>query len=550
MHLGSIAVTGRLVDLAADLRVTVMIMPSKKKSSPWQPAYKQKLGLWMTNCDIKTSVVIEAVYSFCKYFRRQVDMVNRKRIAHVANQTYGSDFRADVMTKHMESQHHEKWSEYQALSPSEQLKFFNGIVSHNNMLHRYIEIDDDELTFKISNVVVDTIIGKLLFRPEDEMAALKHDDGEAFDSNIAKRVARLFKLKRNTLQLFKPDGKVDDGSYVVMIKNVKRFQLIIKHVSCGVSFRQIAAAIGHTRDVMGIEKLSGMSDHLVGQCVRVVVSVALTKIGVLLSNDDVWAFSIAFDGSTHCSTAFFDVRIRISVKGILYNFHLIAMPHFGCHTVDLQVKMLVTLFGALCVSWANKLINVATDGERTNMGHITNIQKQLVDLATHDVTQVNCVNHQADLVIQATVELIDGGNFVTKVYEAMVYLRKQNTLITEMGVASPKKTNRWAALNSVLQFDIKYERQIIAFLDERCEQRSVAVPPILSEAWWVHVFTVVPGLELIHKMFCELQARLLLICQQRTYVNKLAVTSCTTSIWMPSSETSMRRTTSSNSIGS
>jgi hypothetical protein len=65
------------------------------------------------------------------------------------------------------------------------------------------------------------------------------------------------------------------------------------------------------------------------------VDVALTKIDVLLSSDDVWAFSIAFDGSTHRSTAFFDVRIRIFVKGILYNFHLIAMPHFGRHIADL-----------------------------------------------------------------------------------------------------------------------------------------------------------------------------------------------------------------------
>jgi len=289
------------------------------------------------------------------------------------------------------------------------------------------------------------------------------------------------------------------------------------------SFRQIATAIGHTRDVMSIEKLSGVSDHLVGQYVRVLVSVALTKIGVLLSSDDVWAFSIAFDGSTHCGTAFFDVRIRISVKGILYNFHMIVMPHFGRHTADLQVKMLVMLLGALCVSWADKLIGVASDGERMNMGHITGIQKQLVDLATHDVTQVNCVNHQVDLVVQATVELINGGNFVAKVYEVTVYLRKQNTLITEMGVASPKKTNRWAALNNVFQFNIKYERQIIVFLDERREQRGVAVPPVLSETWWVQVFTVAPGLELVHKMFCELQARLLLICQQRAYVNKLAV---------------------------
>jgi hypothetical protein len=67
----------------------------------------------------------------------------------------------------------------------------------------------------------------------------------------------------------------------------------------------------------------------------VLVGVALTKIGVLLSSDDVWAFSIAFDGSTHRGTAFFDVWICISVKGILYNFHLIAMPHFGRHRADL-----------------------------------------------------------------------------------------------------------------------------------------------------------------------------------------------------------------------
>ncbi len=45
-------------------------------------------------------------------------------------------------------------------------------MSRNNTLHRYIEIDGDELTLKISNVVVDTIIGELLFRLEDEMAAL------------------------------------------------------------------------------------------------------------------------------------------------------------------------------------------------------------------------------------------------------------------------------------------------------------------------------------------------------------------------------------------
>ncbi len=75
-------------------------------------------------------------------------------------------------------------------------------MSHNNTLHRYIDIDEDELTLKISNFVVDTIIGELLFRPEDEMATLEHDDGEALDPNIVEHAVRLIKLKRNALLLF------------------------------------------------------------------------------------------------------------------------------------------------------------------------------------------------------------------------------------------------------------------------------------------------------------------------------------------------------------
>jgi len=89
------------------------------------------------------------------------------------------------------------------------------------MLHRYIEIDDDELMLKISNAVIDTIIGELLFWSKDEMATFEHNDGEALDLNIAECAIRLIKLKRNALLLFKPNGEADDGSYVVVIKNVK-----------------------------------------------------------------------------------------------------------------------------------------------------------------------------------------------------------------------------------------------------------------------------------------------------------------------------------------
>ena len=133
MHLVSIVITGSLADLVADLRITIVIMP-KKRLSPWQSAYKQKPRLHVTNRDVKTSTVIKADCPFCKYFGRQVDMANHNRAARVANHTYMPDFHADVMTKHMKSQHQEKWSKYQTLSPSKQLKLFDGIVLRNNTL--------------------------------------------------------------------------------------------------------------------------------------------------------------------------------------------------------------------------------------------------------------------------------------------------------------------------------------------------------------------------------------------------------------------------------
>ncbi|CAK9866624.1 unnamed protein product [Sphagnum jensenii] len=72
------------------------------------------------------------------------------------------------------------------------------------------------------------------------MAALEHNDGEALDPNITERDTRLIKLKRNALLLFKPDDEAEDESYVVVIKNVKRFQLII-------SMRRATCCFGKSR---------------------------------------------------------------------------------------------------------------------------------------------------------------------------------------------------------------------------------------------------------------------------------------------------------------
>jgi hypothetical protein len=50
-----------------------------------------------------------------------------------------------------------------------------------------------------------------------------------------------------------------------------RFELAMDHVSIGMSFRQVAAAIQHAKDHTKTATLSGMNDLIVGQYIRVLV---------------------------------------------------------------------------------------------------------------------------------------------------------------------------------------------------------------------------------------------------------------------------------------
>jgi len=71
--------------------------------------------------------------------------------------------------------------------------------------------------------------------------------------------------------------------------------------------------IGHHKDTFGNAQLGGLKDHEVGKMVRVNVGSNLQVLSDVLNDDEVWAFSLADDGSTHHDTSFFDVRIRTYV---------------------------------------------------------------------------------------------------------------------------------------------------------------------------------------------------------------------------------------------
>jgi hypothetical protein len=252
-----------------------------------------------------------------------------------------------------------------------------------------------------------------------------------------------------------------------LLGHVIRFTLAVDYVSIGISFRQTAAAIEHAKIRTKTAKLSGINDHMVGHFIRVLVAISLLKLADIVALDDVWAFSLAFDGSTRRGSSFFDVRVRFCRRGVLYNLHLLALPKFEHHTSNNITNLHIQLFDALFPSWRDRVISISSDGENTMTGRIQGVVTRLVSQATNKVVHVWYIPHRMDIEVHGGSEELDGGSWVKSIYTLSVYLRAQLHLITEMGVQCPKNTNHWVHLGFVIDFLIKYEIRIVRYIAEK-----------------------------------------------------------------------------------
>ena len=235
----------------------------------------------------------------------------------------------------------------------------------------------------------------------------------------------------------------------------------------------------------------------------------------MMDHQSVWAFSLAFDCSTHFEQSFFDLRLRLCFQGVLCNLHLLCVPLYERHTAENLFNVLRTFLDALYPRWPDKLINVATDGENTMTGRHAGVVTRMARCASFDVLRVCCVPHQMDIVAKAAAEGLCKGAYMKDVYSFSVYLRAQYNLITEMGVKCPKKTTRWVHLGRVLNFCKDYCRQIIRYVEEKHPEK------LPSDEWWVITFAVAPAIDKVNVAFAELQARALLLEQQVHIVDGL-----------------------------
>jgi hypothetical protein len=144
---------------------------------------------------------------------------------------------------------------------------------------------------------------------------------------------------------------------------------------------------------MKMSELSGINDLIFGQYVRVLVANNLQMIADMLGDDIVGAFSLAGDVSTHHGQSFFDLRMRICLKGRLLNLHLMAIPMFDRHSALNIFKVFVKFLDALYSKWRSKLIGMSSDGENTMTGRHGGLVTRTVACAENPVLRIWCPPH-------------------------------------------------------------------------------------------------------------------------------------------------------------
>ena len=79
------------------------------------------------------------------------------------------------------------------------------------------------------------------------------------------------------------------------------------------------------------------------------------------------------------------------------------------------------------------------------------------------------------------------GEWVAKAHTFSVFLRAQNSLITEMNFKCPKLTSRWVQYGIVMIFFITYRRRLVNYAADH--QKFVRPSPF----WWIMTYAASPA---------------------------------------------------------
>jgi hypothetical protein len=184
-------------------------------------------------------------------------------------------------------------------------------------------------------------------------------------------------VKEQALSLFKCiDGDDDtDYAYSLTILKLKTtvFQLAVRYVACGASFRMAANLLSCTYNILHNPILRSCSRNDVSNFIRVVYAVNLQGIACHLQHS--WAFLIALDSATHQSTSYLDLCFQIFMPAFynIVNVHAAALPMFDWHTGEVMYKMVETFLNVMCPVWTVCLPGISSAGARNMTGQVAGV---------------------------------------------------------------------------------------------------------------------------------------------------------------------------------
>lgn len=111
-----------------------------------------------------------------------------------------------------------------------------------------------------------------------------------------------------------------------------------------------------------------MGERVVGDHVRLVAALNYNTLANILQHAAL--FSIAFDGASHMSCDYIDVRLRFYWDGDVHDVHAMLIPIIGNHTGVNIYEHIKQLLDIICPSWRQKLTGISTDGAANMTGKI------------------------------------------------------------------------------------------------------------------------------------------------------------------------------------
>lgn len=528
----------------------------KDRGAKFNEKHALKYGLSVCSRNAKTTTVETVMCKFCVAFGKESAAdATRKRRATANIKYFRQPFRADHYLSHLEINHKVKWVEYERAPDAEKEKFFANHIEDATI--KSLSMASQQMTVagtngagaagsghlgsadligvggtgtstqrvgpvrlpasEIEKAVVEVLVGELFFNPNDE------DDVS----------------KEQALAVFA--HKNGSENYEIVIKNQRLYDLAIKFVSCGASFRLAARMIQCTKEETKFAYYGGCSEHKVAGYVRAVLASNLQKIAVMMRS--AWAYAIATDAGAHQSTCYLDIRVRMWQSGALQDFHLFSLPTFDQYPALSVMQRLEKCLDVLDPLWRGKLLGTTTNGginTGRNIG-MTGSQQGISARLTTLVTKpgfflIWCGVHQLELVVKNCVTAFCQKAFYDELVTILAALRQQEHLQQQPSddppfvfnsedlpdVTSAYTSTRGFShvLMQALKWLMEHRVGVTQFL-ERCASSTVP-----SASWWVCVAVahrVMAEIEYFMKKLVSMESGTNLVSDQVQELCKLAL---------------------------